>query len=139
VPIKLKAQIARPRSKYIVRNNPIICDNTVEKDQDKKDEILRKINMQRSKRVASSSKVFPITKEMVRCESNLPEKTRFSDLTQCLKNKVKSVIDNSEDDLFKLSANDLESINGEPTPSSSNKLNEVNTNDLSILSISNKS
>lgn len=95
--------------------------------------------MQRSKRVASSSKVFPPNREMVRCGSHLPVQNRFSNLSTHENNEAKSFNDELEDDLFKVSAIDLESINGEPTPTSSMNLNDLNFHDLSLASISNKS
>jgi hypothetical protein len=94
--------------------------------------------MQRAKRVVSMSKVFPnCTREpmMVSCKSQIPVLNRYSDLTNKDKNEARSVIDRCDDDLFKMSAIDLESLNGEPTPNSVN-LNDLNLHDLSLLSVS---
>jgi hypothetical protein len=54
-------------------------------------------------------------------------------------NEVNSAIDQIEDDLFKISAIDLESMNGDPTPTSSMNLNGGSFNDISIVSRSNNS
>jgi hypothetical protein len=60
--LKIKPQLVRPRSKYLQKNSRSfiekIEEGTDKPNQKNKDEILKKINMQRSKRLTSSSKVF---------------------------------------------------------------------------------
>jgi hypothetical protein len=76
---------------------------------------------------------------MIKYDINAPVLNRFSDLSGRQKTENKSAIDKTEDDLFKVFTVNLESCQKEATPTSSMNLNDLNFNDLSLISVSNNS
>jgi hypothetical protein len=107
--------------------------------------------MQRAKRLASSSKVFPASSKesLIKSESinTMQIKNRASDLSckgqqmSCFENisAVDKSQGNIEDELLKISMVDLESMNGDQTPNSSANVVDLSYNDISLLSVSNNS